>query len=634
MRLDQAKEIKRLVIYFFYDADGIVDRYVPYMLEDIKRNCSEIFVVCNGKLTPEGRETFKKLTPNVMVRENTGFDVWAYKTALEHYGWDKLAEYDEVVMMNSTIMGPIYPFSEMFEEMDGCDVDFWGITKHHRQDENPFGIEYGYIPEHIQSHFIAIRNTMLISPEFKVYWEGCPEIESYSDAIGKHEAIFTKHFADKGFRWEVYCDSVDMANFTPYPLLMMPVVMLDQLHCPIFKRRSFFGDYRYLMSYSAGEQGKELYIYLQEHTNYDIDMIWENILRTCNMADIKNCMALSYIFAEKNEGVPRCSGKVALVIHEYFEDLIDYCYQYALSVPEDSDIYITTNTDKKAAAIQEVFKKGPWNNVIVLVIENRGRDVSSLLVGVADKLNAYDYVCFVHDKKVTQLDDGIKGYAFSERCFKNLLASKGLVQSILHQFDSEPRLGMLCPPPPNFSDYYPTLACEWGPNFERTQEIYNKLELTSPISVNKEPVAPLGTMFWFRPLAMKKLLEYGWKYEDFPKEPNDIDGTVLHGVERIYPFVVQDAGFYTAWVTSDDYMRTEWTNLNFMLRELNVQVFSKYGLNTHFGTIYSIQTTFGKKGRLPLRIRFKRVIKRIVPKNIWRKMRDSYRAKGGKWWRG
>ena len=47
MRLDQVKDIKRLVIYFFYDADGIVDRYVPYMLEDIKRNCSEIFVVCN-----------------------------------------------------------------------------------------------------------------------------------------------------------------------------------------------------------------------------------------------------------------------------------------------------------------------------------------------------------------------------------------------------------------------------------------------------------------------------------------------------------------------------------------------------------------------------------------------------------
>ena len=132
MRLDQKTKINRLVIYFFYDADGIVDRYVPYMLEDIVKNCSELFVVCNGKLTPEGRAVFQKLTPNILVRENKGFDVWAYKKALEQYGWDKISEFDEIIMMNSTIMGPIYPLSEMFKEMNQRDLDFWGITKYHK----------------------------------------------------------------------------------------------------------------------------------------------------------------------------------------------------------------------------------------------------------------------------------------------------------------------------------------------------------------------------------------------------------------------------------------------------------------------------------------------------------------------
>ena len=65
MKLEQKETINRLVIYFFYDADGIVDRYVPYMLEDINKNCSELFVVCNGKLTPEGRKTFLELTPHL-----------------------------------------------------------------------------------------------------------------------------------------------------------------------------------------------------------------------------------------------------------------------------------------------------------------------------------------------------------------------------------------------------------------------------------------------------------------------------------------------------------------------------------------------------------------------------------------
>lgn len=42
----------------------------------------------------------------------------------------------------------------------------------------------------------------------------------------------------------------------------------------------------------------------------------------------------------------------------------------------------------------------------------------------------------------------------------------------------------------------------------------------------KEPISPLGTMFWFRPKALKTLIDYDWKYEDFPKEPNANDGTI------------------------------------------------------------------------------------------------------------
>ena len=32
-----SKTAKRLLIYFFYDKDGIVDRYVPTILADMKK---------------------------------------------------------------------------------------------------------------------------------------------------------------------------------------------------------------------------------------------------------------------------------------------------------------------------------------------------------------------------------------------------------------------------------------------------------------------------------------------------------------------------------------------------------------------------------------------------------------------
>ena len=71
------------------------------------------------------------------MRENKGLDVWAYKTALDSYGWAKLSEVDEIVMTNSTLMGPVRPLKEMFDAMwENQDLDFWGLSIHHGAKSN------------------------------------------------------------------------------------------------------------------------------------------------------------------------------------------------------------------------------------------------------------------------------------------------------------------------------------------------------------------------------------------------------------------------------------------------------------------------------------------------------------------
>ena len=186
----------------------------------------------------------------------------------------------------------------------------------------------------------------------------------------------------------------------------------------------------------------------------------------------------------------------------------------------------------------------------------------------------YDYVCFVHDKKVVQLKPETIGAGFSYKCFENLLPTKEFVEHVLDTFERNPRIGLLTPPPPCHGDYYITLGLEWGMNYEVTKELAEKLKLTVPIVKEKEPVAPLGTMFWFRPKAMKLLFEQDWEYKDFPSEPNKIDGTLLHAVERIYSYVVQQEGYYPGWIFSSHGAAMEITNLNYMLRGLNEEIFN------------------------------------------------------------
>ena len=79
--MESKERKKRLGVFVFYDKDGIVDDYVIYLLNDLKENLDRLVIVCNGALTPDGRDRLEKISPEVYVHENHGYDVGAYKAA-------------------------------------------------------------------------------------------------------------------------------------------------------------------------------------------------------------------------------------------------------------------------------------------------------------------------------------------------------------------------------------------------------------------------------------------------------------------------------------------------------------------------------------------------------------------------
>ena len=465
---------KRLGIFFFFDAQGVVDSYVEALLADMVKNLSELVIVVNGEVTAKSYAKLSAFTDNIILRENKGLDAWAYKTALESYGWDRLVEFDEVVLFNATIMGPVYPFEEMFTEMAGRDIDFWGITWFHKVPYDPFGhAAEGYLPRHLQSHFHAYRRSLVSSKAFQDYWDNLPQMSSYEDSVGLHEAPFTQRFERLGFTSDVYVNTEDLEGYTFSPVLFAPKRLIEEKRCPIFKRRSFFHDYQDLVRQSVGNTSLDLYEYLRDHTDFDTNLIWDNVLRSMNMEDLVKNLHLTYVLPTQaviREPKPQ---KVALIAHLYYMDLLEPTLAYVKSMPEGTDLILTVGSQEKAELVEEACKDLPYN-VTVRLIENRGRDVSALRVGCKDIIHDYDLVCFTHDKKVTQVRPYSVGDGFAIKCFENLLATRDFVKNVIATFDAEPRLGLLAPTPPNHGDYFPLFSMGWGPNFERTKTLLEK----------------------------------------------------------------------------------------------------------------------------------------------------------------
>lgn len=602
---------KRFGIFFFYDSAGVVDDYVDTMVLDMKENLDELYIVVNGELNPAGREKFETWADKVIVRENVGLDAWAYKTALETAGWEHLSQFDEVIMFNATIMGSVYPFREMFASMNPRDIDFWGINWFHEVGYDPFGTTpEGYIPRHLQSHFHAYRKSLVSAEVFQNYWRDLPAINNYADSVGKHEVPFTKRFETLGFKSDVYVNTEDLDNYNHAPIMFAPVEIIKNRRCPIFKRRSFFHDYRDVVVQSLGADTRDLYEFLRDHTDYDVNLIWNNALRTMNLMDLVNNLKLTYVFPTRAVNPPSVPGapapKLAMILHVYYMDLLPKLLPYVQNMPEGTDIIFTVGSPEKAEQVRQATHELPYN-VIIRQIENRGRDVSALLVGTKDIINDYDLVCFAHDKKVTQLDQGSVGDGFAVKCFENMFATKQYVGNLIDKFIQEPRLGMMFPSQPNHADYFaPYLYTNWGLNYRDTKQLLEDLGCNVPLSRDVEPMAPLGTMFWFRPAALKPLFDKDWQWQDFPPEPNRTDGTILHAVERAYAYVAQAAGFFSAYCFSDEFSRIELTNLAYYVKNMN------YPDRLPF-TLYG-------KGRW-----YVRLLKKLLPQNTYLKIRGKYR---------
>ncbi len=362
------------------------------------------------------------------------------------------------------------------------------------------------------------------------------------------------------------------------PLHTLPLFLMEERAFPFVRKDLFYRPYGDVLAETSGESARNVLEYVEHSTSYDEDLIRKEIIAGQNMADIKNNLQLNYVLSDQYlRSRKHTIQKIALQLHLYYEDEAEFCKHYIQNMPDGTDIYITVPSEEKKEAAEKVFSDLPYKAEF-RVIGNRGRDVSAFLVGMKDVIMDYDLVCSVHDKKVRQVQPMSIGRSWSYKCFENLLGGKIFVENIISLFEEQRYLGMLMPPLPVHGPYYPVLGKnEWGNNFSIAKNTAEMLGIQADIDSIKEPVAPLGTMFWVRPKALKVFFDHDWTYEDFPEEPLDVDATLLHGIERTYQFGVQHEGYYPAWVLSDRYAKIEMDNYRFMNTGLLREEMEKLG---------------------------------------------------------
>ena len=116
---------------------------------------------------------------------------------------------------------------------------------------------------------------------------------------------------------------------------------------------------------------------------------------------------------------------------------------------------------------------------------------------------------------------------------ENLLGGKSnMADVILERMATDPSIGIIFPDDPHIVG--------WDKNRRYAEELCRQLGLDS---LPNNFLFPVGTMFWARAGALTSIFDIGLDWQDYPMEPLPDDGSILHALERLLPFVVSKQGF-------------------------------------------------------------------------------------------
>ena len=252
-----------------------MDDYVLHTLSSLRTHAEHIFVVSNGELDDHNRGRLESVADRVWARENIGFDVWAYKEAMEVCGEARLAEFDEIVLMNCTFFGPVGSFDDLFERMDArTDLDFWGITEHGRSKQ----VHAGKVAAARGAHPVPLDR----GAAQPVHLRGVDDLlaRDADDRVVRRQHRAARGPAD---------DLLHRARATPAtrrtrrPTTTRPHPMMDNVAqmlrdgCPIVKRRSFFHDPLY--NERKANDGRQI-LRLMAERGYPVENVYANLART------------------------------------------------------------------------------------------------------------------------------------------------------------------------------------------------------------------------------------------------------------------------------------------------------------------------------------------------------------------
>ena len=515
--------MKRLLLYVHFNKYNRVSSHVYYQLTKMRPLFSKVVFISNSSINEQDYHKIVelRLMDQFIQRENIGFDFAAWRDGMTAVGFEELATYDSVTIMNDTCFGPLWDIKDYYLEYESDDsVDFWGLTNNRATPKSRYtqGLR-----EHIQSYFITFKKSVIVSPEFKNFWENVKNYTNVQDVIDNYETQVTTKFLDAGFKYKVIFNTVNEdashmlhADFSFYH----PTAILSH-RVPFIKVKAIDNN-QHITPYLLDEIAKQ--------SDYPVDLIVSH-MSEINFPDFKYLLARKYV--QTAAPVSLSDKKIAVHLHVFYVDLLEDFLGAFKNFHFAYDLFITTDNDTKKSEIEAILNQNA-KNARIFVTGNIGRDVLPMLK-LKEYLSEYDYIGHFHTKKSKEADFWA-GESWRNELIDMLIKP---ADNILANFAND-KLGLVIADIPTFFRYN-KIVDAWNEHLiaPEMNDLWQKMGMTKTIDFNNFHtfVMSYGTFVWFKYDALKPLFELNLTDNDVPAEPLP-QNSILHAIERLLVYIV------------------------------------------------------------------------------------------------
>lgn len=183
--------VKRLCLFAAYSGIGRVEDYAIYYVKAMSE-LADVYYMADCSMNKDELDKLQPYVKDAVGFRHGKYDFGSWQELINKLGYDKISEYDELILCNDSCFGPLCDLAPFFDAAGkDKDCDFWAFTYNYMQEPNTW---------HLQSYFLVFKKQVVHSKAFKEFMSTIKAEASALDVIVKYESALTPILEDAGFQ--------------------------------------------------------------------------------------------------------------------------------------------------------------------------------------------------------------------------------------------------------------------------------------------------------------------------------------------------------------------------------------------------------------------------------------------------